>query len=364
VPLKAGTLLGYINFAWYIIALNSSIATVNLESKIFSIFRDTLVGYSVLSASVIAVVAVFGEFAPNNKLILWPLLLAFILSLSLRLFSLMPMKYLVKHGYQQKSVLLLGGGQAAEKVVNQILSSPDMGYRLHGFLADMYHGFLPKRFYLGKLDRFEEIVQAGAVDEVIIALPLKMEETIINMVEQCEYEGIRVRIVPDFFRIIRNSAVLESLGDIPMLGIRTVPLDLLKNRILKSSFDIALSLTVLVLFSPLFLVLAILIKATSPGPVFFKQKRIGANNAEFEIYKFRSMAVQSKEASDTIWTTANDSRVTAIGRIIRKISLDELPQFWNVLIGNMSVVGPRPERAQFVEHFKKGIPYYKVRHLI
>jgi exopolysaccharide biosynthesis polyprenyl glycosylphosphotransferase len=140
-------------------------------------------------------------------------------------------------------------------------------------------------------------------------------------------------------------------------------LGLLKNRVLKRSFDIIFSLIALLLLTPFFLLIILLIKLTSPGPVSFKQDRVGANNVKFEIYKFRSMTVQAKKASDTVWTTADDSRVTKIGRFIRKGNIDELPQFWNVLIGNMSVVGPRPEREHFVEQFKKDIPEYKVRHM-
>jgi Undecaprenyl-phosphate glucose phosphotransferase len=223
---------------------------------------------------------------------------------------------------------------------------------------------MPQDFYLGKVERFSEIARSAVIDEVIIALPLRMEKVIIEMVERCDYEGIRVRIVPDFFRVIRNRAVLDRLGDIPFIGIRTEPLSLLKNRVLKRTFDIVFSLTALILLSPIFAIIAIIIKATSKGPVFFKQERMGANNVEFEIYKFRSMTVQAKEHSDTIWTTANDSRVTKIGNIMRKTNLDELAQFWNVLIGNMSVVGPRPEREHFVEQFKEEIHNYKVRHLV
>jgi Undecaprenyl-phosphate glucose phosphotransferase len=364
IPLSAVILMAYIGLAWFVIVLNSSITSVNIQSRILLVLRDTLIGYSVLSVSVIGVVAVFGEFAPNNKLILWPLFFAVVLSSTLRLFYLIVIKHFIKSGYQQKSVLLIGGGRVAEKVMNQLLSSRDLGYRLYGILADDYHKSLPKGFYLGKLERFSEIVRSGVVDEVIIALPLRMEQLIIDMVEKCEYEGIRVRIVPDFFRIIQNRAALENLGNIPLIGIRIVPLDLLKNRILKRGFDIVFSLTTLAVLSPLFLILALLTKATSPGPVFFKQKRIGANNVEFDIYKFRSMTVQAKKQSDTVWTTANDSRVTVIGKIMRKTNLDEFPQFWNVLLGNMSVVGPRPEREHFVEEFKKEISNYKVRHFI
>jgi Undecaprenyl-phosphate glucose phosphotransferase len=354
----------FIALVWFIIALNSSIATVHIESRIFSILKDTLIGYSVLSAGVIGVVAAFGEFAPNNKLILWPLFFGAVLSSTFRFFYLLFIKHVVKEGYQQKCILLIGGDRVAERTMNQIISLRHLGYRLYGILADDYHESLPKGFYLGKLERFSEIVRSGLVDEAIIALPLRMEEVIIDLVEKCEYEGIHVRIVPDFFRIIQNRAVLDRLGDIPLIGIRTEPLSLLKNRLLKRAFDIAFSLMVLVILSPFFLILSILIKLTSRGPVFFKQERIGANNVKFEIYKFRSMTIQDKKESDTVWTTASDSRVTPVGKIMRKVNIDELPQFWNVLIGNMSVVGPRPEREHFVEQFKKDIPHYKVRHFV
>lgn len=364
IPLSAVILMAYVGFVWFVIVLNSSITSVNIQSRILPVLRDTLIGYSVLSVSVIAMVSVFGQFAPNNKLVLWPLLIATIFSLVLRFFYLIIIKHFVKNGYQQKSVLLIGGDRVAEKVMNKILSFPSLGYRLYGILADYYHDSLSKGLYLGKLDKFSEIVRSGVVDEVIIALPLRREQLIIEMVEKCEYEGIRVRIVPDFFRIISNRAVLENIADIPLIGIRTEPLSFLRNRFIKRTFDIVFSLMVLVLLFPLFLVLAILVKLTSNGPAFFKQKRIGANNVEFEIYKFRSMTVQKKKMSDTIWTTSNDSRVTFIGRVMRKANLDELPQFWNVFIGNMSVVGPRPEREHFVEKFKKEIHFYKVRHLI
>jgi len=199
---------------------------------------------------------------------------------------------------------------------------------------------------------------------VIIAKPLRKEKTILNLVEQCEYEGVRFRIVPDFFRVIKSRAVIDALGDIPLIAVRTEPLNVLSNRIIKRTFDLVLSVVFLILLLPSFLIIGVLIKLTSKGPVFFKQKRIGANNIEFDIYKFRSMTVQNPEDSDTVWTTEKDRRVTSIGRFMRKTNLDELPQLWNVLIGNMSLVGPRPEREHFVEKFKKEIPYYKVRHQV
>ena len=364
VSFKANMLMMLVGFMWFVIAFNSSTTSISIDSKILSTLKDTLIGYSVLSVSVIVAVAAFGNFGPNNKLILWPLFISLCLSMGIRFFCLVCAKHFVKEGYQQKRVLLVGGGRVAEKAINQILSSRHLGYRLYGVLADKYHESLPKGFYLGKQDRFCEIARAGPIDEVIVALPLRMEKEIMEVVEKCNQEGIRVRIVPDFFRLIRNRAVLDSLGDLPLLGIRTEPLSLLKNRVTKRAFDICFSLAVLVILSPFFLIIALLIKLTSRGPVFFKQDRVGANNIKFEIYKLRSMTVQARKESDTVWTTADDSRVTKIGRFIRKGNIDELPQFWNVLTGNMSVVGPRPEREHFVEQFKNDISHYKVRHLV
>jgi len=364
IPFRAMLLMGFVALMWFFICINSSVVRINRRSKVAPALRDVIVGYSVLSAAVVAMVSIFGEFRPNDKLILYPLLFSVICSTILRFVYLFSIKYLIKNGFQQKSVLLIGGSRVAERVMKLILAFPEYGFRLHGILSDDYHESMPREYYLGKLNRFKEIVRTRQIDEVIIAKPLRKEETILKLVEQCEYEGIRFRIVPDFFRVIRNGTVMDTLGDIPLIAIRAEPLNILSNRIIKRAFDIMVSIALMILFSPLFLVLSFMIKATSKGPVFFKQNRIGANNVEFEIYKFRSMRVQNLVESDMIWTTENDNRVTPIGRFMRKTNLDELPQLWNVLIGNMSLVGPRPEREHFVEKFKKEIPHYKVRHLV
>jgi Undecaprenyl-phosphate glucose phosphotransferase len=297
-------------------------------------------------------------------MVLYPLLYSFIFSTLLRFFYLIAIKHFIKNGYQQRSVLLIGGGRLAKKVLDQILSSPEFGFRLHGVLSADYHESMPKGFYLGKLERFSEIIRTNQIDEVILAKPTGKEEIIIKMAKKCEKEGVRFHIVPDYFCLIKKRAVLDNLGDIPLIGIRTEPLSLLSNRIVKRTFDIILSSSALIILSPIFFIIAIIIKTTSPGPVFFKQLRVGVNNMEFEMFKFRSMVVQETKKSDTVWTTANDDRVTSIGKFMRKTNVDELPQFWNVLLGNMSIVGPRPERKHFVEKFKTDVSSYKVRHLV
>ncbi len=364
ISLNAVFLMIFIGILWFFISINTNILSIGIQTDVTDIVKGLLTSYSVLSAGIIAIVAVFGNFKDSTKLILFPLLFAFLFSGIYRSITIILLKRVIKSGYKQKKVLIIGSGLAAEKVMQQIISFPDLGYRLYGIIAAKCTSVIPTGYYLGDLSRFYDTVRLHLVDEVIIALPLCDEETIFSMVEKCEFEGIRVRIVPDFFSVIRNRVVMEKIGEIPLIAIRTEPLSLLRNRIVKRAFDIVFSIFALTITSPILLVLAILIRVFSPGPILFKQKRIGSNNIEFYIYKFRSMVVQNRNVTDTKWTTQNDPRVTKIGEFIRKTSLDELPQFWNVLTGNMSVVGPRPEREHFIEEFKKHIRDYKVRHLV
>jgi Undecaprenyl-phosphate glucose phosphotransferase len=364
IPFSSNALMGLIGLIWFIISINIQICKVNRRSKVIEVIKNVFMAYSVLSTIVIAVVAIFGEFKPNDKLILYPLLYSYCFSTQFRIIYLIIIKHFIKNGYQQKSVLLIGGGLVAEKVMKEILTSPELGCRLHGILADKYNDSLPRGYYIGKLDRFSEVVRTGLIDEVIIALPLKSEETIIDMVDKCECEGIRARIVPDFFCIIRNKVVMQDLGGIPLIAIRTEPLGLLKNKILKRCCDIAISLTTLIILFPIFLIITVVIKATSKGPVLFKQERISANNKVFKMIKFRSMYIQDDQSSNSQHTSKNDKRITPVGQLLRKYSLDELPQFWNVFIGDMSVVGPRPELTYFAEKFESEISHYRVRHLV
>lgn len=364
IPLKGNILIVAVAFLWFIISVNSDVCRVNRQSRSVKTVEKVLVAYSILSVAVIAMVAIFGEFRPNDKLLLFPLFYAFLVSIVTRLFFLITIKHFIKNGYQQKLIILIGEGRVAKKVINEIQSSPELGYRLHGVLSDEYDASLPNGLFLGTTDRFSEIVNTNKIDQVIIAAPLTKENIILQMVEKCEREGVRFHIVPDFYHILRNRTVVDSLGDIPLIGIRPEPLKILSNRIIKRIFDIIIASTALVVFSPLFILFTILIKISSAGPVLFRQRRIGANNLEFEIYKFRSMIIQDQKDSDSIWTTSDDKRITNVGKFMRSVNMDELPQLWNVLLGNMSIVGPRPERKHFIEKFKDDIPYYNVRHLV
>jgi Undecaprenyl-phosphate glucose phosphotransferase len=318
----------------------------------------------VLSAFVIATVAIFGEFRPNDKLVLYPLLFSFISSTLLRLLFLALTKIIIRNGYQQQSVLVIGFGHLAKQVIAKIMSTPELGLQILGILSDRKPDHSLKRFYLGSLKQFPEILRSHPIDQVIVAKPLNEVSEIKRIVQHCEEEGVRFCIVPDFHNIIPKWTLLSRFGNIPVIAARNEPLSIFGNQITKRIFDIFVSFSSLLLLSPIFLVIAVGVRLSSPGPIFFRQKRIGNNNLDFTLYKFRSMIVQPFHESNTSWTLPNDRRVTPFGRILRQTNLDELPQLWNVLIGDMSIVGPRPEREHFVEKFSQEIPNYRMRHLV
>ena len=364
VPFKGIILMALIVFYWLLISFNSDILKINPLISPVKVLKNILIAYSVLSTATIATVAIFGEFRPNDKLLLYPLLYGAIFSSGLRLLYLITMKQLLKYGFLTKSVLLIGSGRLARQVASRILSTPEMGFRIEGILTDSYSENQTTELYLGNLEKFPETILKHKIDEVIIAKPLTEVLAIKRIVARCEEEGLRFCIVPDFYNIIPKWTVINSLGNIPVIAVRNEPLNIFSNRIIKRAFDIIVSCLGLIILSPIFLSVAIAVKITSPGPIFFRQKRIGNNNVKFTLYKFRSMVVQRHLDSDTFWTVPNDKRVTSFGKILRKTNMDELPQLWNVLLGDMSIVGPRPEREHFVDKFSSEIPNYRIRHLV
>jgi Undecaprenyl-phosphate glucose phosphotransferase len=220
------------------------------------------------------------------------------------------------------------------------------------------------KLYLGTITDLSDILRQRRIDEVIIAKPLSEENTIRRIVKRCEEEGLRFYIVPDFYNIIPKWTLINSLGDLPVVAARNEPLNIFSNRMMKRAFDILVAAAGLLLLAPVLSIIAIGVKISSPGPILFKQKRIGNNNREFILYKFRSMIVQPCRESDTRWTIPDDRRVTPFGKLLRRTNLDEMPQLWNVLTGDMSIVGPRPEREHFVEKFSLEIPNYRIRHRV
>ena len=282
--------------------------------------------------------------------------------ISIRIF----LRSLRTNGYNQKHVLLIGYSRAAEGFIDRVSVNPEWGYHVQGILDDHRPaGFAYKKVQvLGPTNHLEDFLASNTLDEIAITLSIKEYSNLEQIVAACEKSGVHTKFIPDYNNIIPTIPYMEDLQGLPVIHIRHVPLTGVFNATMKRIVDLAGALFGLIVFSPLMLVTALLIKITSPGPVLFSQERIGLHNRPFKMYKFRSMEVQDPGRERSQWTTPLDPRVTPVGRFIRKTSIDEMPQFFNVLIGDMSLVGPRPERPLFVEKFKEEIPRYMIKHQV
>ncbi|MBR2407540.1 MAG: undecaprenyl-phosphate glucose phosphotransferase [Lachnospiraceae bacterium] len=276
------------------------------------------------------------------------------------------LEHIRRKGKNLKHILIVGYSRAAEAYIDRILSNPQWGYFIHGILDDkMAVGTRYKKIaVVGTMEELSSYLKEREYDEIAITLSIEEYEKLERLVTACEYSGVHTKFIPDYNHIVPTVPYIEDLEGLPVINIRKVPLSNTVNRAIKRTVDIIGAFTALILFSIPMLIVAIVIKCTSKGPVIFSQVRVGLHNKEFKMYKFRSMVVQDATAEAKAWTTKNDTRVTGIGKIIRKTSIDELPQLFNVLKGDMSLVGPRPERPKFVEKFKEEIPRYMIKHQV
>jgi Undecaprenyl-phosphate glucose phosphotransferase len=276
------------------------------------------------------------------------------------------LKRLRSIGYNKKYVLIVGAGRKGQSFAKRMMKNRHFGYSLLGFLDDnpSQEG---QRFFsrpvMGKVSDLPSILATTTVDMVVAALPSAAYNKYSKLVRWCDDEGVRLRVIPDYYDIFVGQSRIEEFDGIPLLNIRYVALDEPVNRALKRTLDLVVSMTAILVTTPLMLLIAAGIKLASPGPVFFRQTRVGFNGREFSILKFRTMRV-ANNPSDSTWTTSGDPRKFPFGKFLRKTSLDELPQFFNVLSGDMSVVGPRPERPHFVQQFKRDIPKYMIKHQV
>ena len=271
-----------------------------------------------------------------------------------------------KLGFNQKHILLVGYSRAAEEYIDRILAYPEWGYTVRGILDDhvkagtLYRGIK----VLGRIENLLVILPENRLDEIAITLGLNEYYRLEEIVALCEKSGVHTKFIPDYHNIIPTKPYTEDLMGLPVINIRHVPLTNTFNAFMKRCVDLGGSVFAIILFSPVMLITAIAIKLTSPGPLIYTQERVGLHNKTFRMYKFRSMDVQSPKKERGAWTVPGDPRVTKVGKIIRKTSIDELPQLFNILKGDMSLVGPRPERPFFVEKFREEIPRYMIKHQV
>jgi exopolysaccharide biosynthesis polyprenyl glycosylphosphotransferase len=302
----------------------------------------------------------------SGSMVLWTLFLSVLLMALGRMALAGVQHYLFGFGLGRKNVLLIGSGAATSYVASQLKRNSDLGMRVVGALGEGPRAGY-RIDYLGDLSRLDQAITRHLADEVVVAEKDLPEAEMARIIRICADRSLALDFVPAELCSVSPRVKAEMIGPMPILKVQAIPLDGW-GRILKRLFDFAFSLVALVVLSPLLLLIAVLEKLTSRGPVFYAQDRIGKDGRKFQVYKFRSMYVDQCDfvTGGCQWSTAadGDTRITPFGRFLRKTNLDEIPQLWNILIGNMSLVGPRPEQPAFVRQFEQEIPEYYRRHRV
>ena len=255
-----------------------------------------------------------------------------------------------KQGLNQKHILMIGESQMAEQYMDRLRENPKWGYQVFAHLKDE--------------EKLERILERNELDEVVIALRAEDYGKLERIVDVCEKAGVHTKMIPDFGNVISTRPYIEDVQGIPVIHVRRVPLNIMRNKAAKRAVDLIGATVAIILFSPVMLLTALVVALTEEGSVIYRQERVGLHNQVFYMYKFRSMIMQDEEKEKAEWSTRNDPRITPVGKLIRRTSIDELPQLFNVLKGEMSLVGPRPERPQFVQKFRDEIPRYMVKHQV
>ncbi len=333
---------------------------VNSENIVALVFKTAAIFGGILIAS--TTILSNAMFSP----IYWAIYIVgvFLVIASWRVFSRLILKSYRSHGGNHRQLIILGAGSVAQRVYSSTVKNLEYGYRFIGFFDDRAKEDykVDPTLVKGTLADVERFAEEYGADEIICALPAGDDRKALPILKYAENNLIRFYIVPDFMRFIRKSVSLTTLADsIPIISLREEPLKKGFNKFIKRTFDIFVSLLFTIcLFPILFIVLGSIIKLTSKGPIFFKQKRTGENGKDFTCLKFRTMTVN--EDADKKQATKGDARITKIGAFMRRTNLDEMPQFLNVLIGDMSIVGPRPHMLKHTEEYSHIIDKYMVRH--
>jgi len=261
-------------------------------------------------------------------------------------------------------VLIAGNGELAREVYERMLAHRDhLGFHVAGYLRNGDDGEIPNLPCLGAIADAEQIVRDQRIDHVFVALPHASSEAMMALLDRLVRSCLSIHVVPDLLQFMVLRSRVEDLDGLPTINLSETPLEGW-SRFVKRAFDLVVASVALLVFSPIMLIVAIAIWLEDRGPVFYRQKRMGLDGKPFEIVKFRSMRVGAESATGAVWAEKDDPRRTRVGRFIRAWSLDELPQLFNVLVGDMSVIGPRPERPEFVEQFRAEFPHYMLRHKV
>jgi putative colanic acid biosynthesis UDP-glucose lipid carrier transferase len=356
-------LLMGLNILWY---FSSNVINLydDFSSRYFA-FHVVNIAKNIIIQAFTAIIFIFlvkEDLFTRNFILYYSFLLLFFVSLRSIAFRIV-LKRLRKKGKSIRNLLIIGAGEIAKNFQFLVSGNPDFGYNFIGFLDnDKSDG---NNEIMGNTNQLEEIIKSKKVDEVVIALP-ETETSLLNeIIRICNIQAVKTHIIPDYFKYISKKFRISMIGNFPVITVRNEPLDEIQWRLLKRIFDIVFSLLVLFFIMILvFPVIALLIKLTSKGPVLFIQERIGVKNMKFRCYKFRTLKVEENSYTAFTPVLKNDPRLTRFGKFLRKSNIDEFPQFMNVLIGNMSVVGPRPHAIPYDYKYGKIVEEIRLRHSV
>jgi len=352
---------------WYIVSQNVGLYNETRTRKVIYEIVLTIKALLYLILFIITLSFISNSVIINRSFVFYFTIFSVVLIIPFKFVLKYILSFIRLKGRNLRSLLIIGAGPVGEKFFNVINNNPQYGYRFVGFLDDNQKLNFNGQ-YLGKINELEKVLETKNVDDVIIALPNYAYEKIERIIRICENYTTRVRLIPDIFRFTSGKFYIDIFNDFPIVYTKNEKINEFHWRLLKRGFDVFFSLFVIVfIFSWLFPIIAFLIKIDSKGPVFFTQDRWGRNNKKFKAIKFRSMVAESKDTDEKgnyLQATKNDPRVTRVGKILRKTNIDELPQFFNVLMGDMSVVGPRPHPIPLNLESKKSVPKYMQRTLV
>ncbi len=353
-------LLLLLNIVWFV---NTNLSGFYLDfftrSFSFQFFNILKIVFFQVGLTVLFIFLTKEDLFTRNFIVLYGFLLTLSISLRTAIFKNILIS-LRKQGKNIRNLLIIGAGEVGRNFKDTISQNPDFGYRFIGFLDNT----IKDNDVLGAINQLDEKLKQSEIDEVVIALSSQPAELLDEIIRICNINAVRIHIIPDYFRFLSSRFQISSIGNFPIITARQEPLEEANRRFFKRSFDIVFSILVLIfLLSWLYPIIALLIKLDSKGKVLFIQKRIGAKNQLFECYKFRTLTSESSKESNTFKpVVSGDKRVTGIGNFLRKSNIDELPQFFNVLKGDMSVVGPRPHAIPYQDLYGKIFEEIKMRH--
>jgi Undecaprenyl-phosphate glucose phosphotransferase len=346
------------------------VVTLYLSGSYSRFYNRTQEGVALFKATLVALmilvfVTFFFKRTDYSRLVfLYFSLLSYLALILTRLFLKKYYIALQRRYFSLERVLIVGARELAQHVARTIEDHPELGLSLEGFLTrspQKVGSRLQGREVLGLYDDLGRIIRQRQIQLVIFAMPLTVQQKLEDLLNLIRDELVDIKIVPDLYRLITLRGGIEEFEGLPFINLRESPL-VGWNRFFKWAADTLLAALCLVVLAPVLALIALAIKSTSPGPVFFRQTRMGLDGRVFEMWKFRSMVHQAEEQTGPVWACQDDPRRTPVGRFLRRFSLDELPQLINVLKGEMSLVGPRPERPELIRSFKGKIPHYMLRH--